>query len=796
MANPCPRPQHLPPLPELPPNYVWHSRASASEAYSVLSRSYDRSSQLLRLEDGDPIRLRLHSEQITRRCIPIFEALCRELPPDALPWIQICRGAFDSLVRELDKTARVFDEGHQERLAKTQYITTVQTGQRGRPALEIDPGLLEDAMSANRKISLSELARSLGIHRHTLRKQLRDHGITTQEYSTISDDDLDLVIMIYKELHPKSGIRYVQGFLSQLGLRIQRARDMRLLSEVKQGFLPPGTDLNDVDPTLLSRYYGVEGQPQHRTPGHSGAGHYDLDSDGEGSEEDGLERDHNSSSASGESDSEGSGSMDIDDYLAEDQQRHIRHPPIPVPGDPSPFSDLQTEELFLRCLDEGPRKGSSSTSKAPTEKLSEVGSVALLPHGLGIKGDAADGKPNFVLVNDRWPTGDEEQELQFHGLLVAVKPGTAKERIYFNPSWGPERIDMFLRELFPSTFAYLDARHGIHCGPHRDQLHYGLIKRSNRTAILIRKQSPLEGEDLAQARANSGRNNAMSRLCFVSRYKIPQEVYQDFEAAMERVKNGTIAEIDPLPSQPATPFDVDNCVSDSGDDLLDDDEWWKTKNRKGMGSNVARKEKGKKKGKGKVGKGKLRATSDKGKGKGKARALPASSDGEDAESSELTDESECLTTATTTTHALVRSSPGPSTSTQPVSSRLRSGRVIEHLQARPRPQKRARSPSTDVNSGNGDIADSDGPGPSKRLRSELSSPMTPIVISDDEGDPPVNLRNPTPQPTIGATPHLSPSPPPFEQDAEVDINAWLAIRRAKGLPTPKKPKVDPWARAG
>ena len=82
-------------------------------------------------------------------------------------------------------------------------------------------------MSSNRKITITELARSLQVHRHTLRKQLLNHGIARPVHSTISDQDLDELIAAYKELHPKSGIRYVLGFLSQVGLHIQRARVAR-----------------------------------------------------------------------------------------------------------------------------------------------------------------------------------------------------------------------------------------------------------------------------------------------------------------------------------------------------------------------------------------------------------------------------------------------------------------------------------------------------------------------------------------------------------------------------------------
>lgn len=130
------------------------------------------------------------------------------------------------------------------------------------------------------------------------------------------------------------------------------------------------------------------------------------------------------------------------------------------------------------------------------------------------QGNASDGKPDFALVNNRWPAGSDEQELQFHRLLVTAKPGTDMDPIYFNPTWGPDRIDAFVRELFPNLFAYLDARYGTKRGPHRDELHYGLVQCLQRNCVLVRKQSPLSGADLELAKAAYNRNTVRSRLCF------------------------------------------------------------------------------------------------------------------------------------------------------------------------------------------------------------------------------------------------------------------------------------------
>ena len=99
-----------------------------------------------------------------------------------------------------------------------------RTGKRGRPAVAIDPAVLQEAMSPGRKISQSALARTLGIHRHTLRKQLALHNIAPPSFAAISNVDLDLLLRTFKELKPRSGWRYAYAWLADKGLRIQQSR--------------------------------------------------------------------------------------------------------------------------------------------------------------------------------------------------------------------------------------------------------------------------------------------------------------------------------------------------------------------------------------------------------------------------------------------------------------------------------------------------------------------------------------------------------------------------------------------
>lgn len=108
-------------------------------------------------------------------------------------------------------------------IAEVRPVTVVRSGRRGRPRKTISAPLLAVAMSPQRSISISKLARLLGVHRHTLRGYLKQHNVR-YTFSTVSDIHLDRVVQAYRRVHPHSGIRYLIGFLRQHGLRVQVTR--------------------------------------------------------------------------------------------------------------------------------------------------------------------------------------------------------------------------------------------------------------------------------------------------------------------------------------------------------------------------------------------------------------------------------------------------------------------------------------------------------------------------------------------------------------------------------------------
>ena len=123
------------------------------------------------------------------------------------------------------------------------------------------------------------------------------------------------------------------------------------------GFFP-GEDMNDVHPDIISRYYGADRDEIQRQPDQSGAGHSDDEGhsdDGPGSDDEMLEAEPTGSEdpiseEEPEDDETHHEDIGINSLLANDQDRHVRHPPIPVPDNNSPFLSGDNEELFFTTL--------------------------------------------------------------------------------------------------------------------------------------------------------------------------------------------------------------------------------------------------------------------------------------------------------------------------------------------------------------------------------------------------------------------------------------------------------------
>lgn len=165
---------------------------------------------------------------------------------------------------------QAIDESHH---GQPTVLQTIPTGGRGRPSIRIDPDFLRWAYSLR---STSGIARFLGVSRRLVRDQLLEHGIAqpqeqpfmlTAEYhdnsdensdfldptgvvrdsggnpvlndgdaesvhitsytgplSTMSDDELDSLIIRLRHHFRRAGVTMLHGMLQRLGHRVPRER--------------------------------------------------------------------------------------------------------------------------------------------------------------------------------------------------------------------------------------------------------------------------------------------------------------------------------------------------------------------------------------------------------------------------------------------------------------------------------------------------------------------------------------------------------------------------------------------
>jgi hypothetical protein len=139
----------------------------------------------------------------------------------------------------------------------------------------------------------------------------------------------------------------ISPYCSHLTLHL-RWQDIRFISRAQHGV---EEDHAGVDPAILNRYYGVEGDTQHRPTGQTGAGHPP--------------------------------DKELDNLIADGQQSDIRHAAIEVPSERCPFT-AEGEALFRQMLREiqevnqipigfGVAPNEWSSANYPTHEFIQVG---------------------------------------------------------------------------------------------------------------------------------------------------------------------------------------------------------------------------------------------------------------------------------------------------------------------------------------------------------------------------------------------------------------------------------------
>ncbi len=116
-------------------------------------------------------------------------------------------------------------------MAQPKVVDEAHTGRRGRPRKVINEHFLREAFAPNRRINQSALAKKLKMNRKTVHNNRLLYGIKNV-YSNISDHELDHLVRQYKQQRPKNGWRYLSGYLSGKGIKVQAFRIQRSLKRV------------------------------------------------------------------------------------------------------------------------------------------------------------------------------------------------------------------------------------------------------------------------------------------------------------------------------------------------------------------------------------------------------------------------------------------------------------------------------------------------------------------------------------------------------------------------------------
>lgn len=108
------------------------------------------------------------------------------------------------------------------------YLITIQEEnthriRRGRPRIDIEEEQLAFLIEANFRVQ--DIAAIFGCSRRTIERRLREFNVTSHEFTSISDHELDQLVYDTVSVHPQSGEKTIIENLRSQGLKIQRERE-------------------------------------------------------------------------------------------------------------------------------------------------------------------------------------------------------------------------------------------------------------------------------------------------------------------------------------------------------------------------------------------------------------------------------------------------------------------------------------------------------------------------------------------------------------------------------------------
>ncbi|KAG8923025.1 hypothetical protein FRC02_011448 [Tulasnella sp. 418] len=123
--------------------------------------------------------------------------------------------------------------------------------------------------------------------------------------------------------------------LSTAGVSNQSPQDLFWVGQTTEGIYVSEHD--EISPDVLAKYYGVHGRPKHRHPLQTGAGHPPAEDDGYHADQDDEVMQDADASVVSDTDEDEDTSEPLEQMIASNLQRNIRHAPVKVPRHQCPF---------------------------------------------------------------------------------------------------------------------------------------------------------------------------------------------------------------------------------------------------------------------------------------------------------------------------------------------------------------------------------------------------------------------------------------------------------------------------
>ena len=133
----------------------------------------------------------------------------------------------DDVYRDISSAKRII-ENASSTSARTPRIITNMPGRR--PSYDINEDQLRSLIDL--RFTVPQISELLHVSTRTIERRLAEYGISVRSFSTITDEELDSVVMDIKTFHPNCGSKTLAGYLASRNVKVPRERLRQSLQRV------------------------------------------------------------------------------------------------------------------------------------------------------------------------------------------------------------------------------------------------------------------------------------------------------------------------------------------------------------------------------------------------------------------------------------------------------------------------------------------------------------------------------------------------------------------------------------